>query len=340
MSSQPKSDRVRVACIGAGQFANLFHYPSLARLAEREGTVEVVALADMDEARREQTGRKWGIARRFADADEMLAEMGDAVDAVYAIMTPGPLPPVATRVLRAGKHLFTEKPAAKTSGEVEDLVAEAERAGVATCVGTNRRYSPLWRRAVEIVTENGPASGALAAFHKPMDKPMFDMSVLHADVLHVIDPLRDLLGEVAEVRGQADLWYGGDGWSPHSDNVFNAMLRFENGGGGLVTANRRAGARIERFELHGEFVTVVAELPNRLTVYRRGKDPEVLAAADIVGEGDADDMLMTYGYYHETKAFVDAIRNGSRPPTHLGDHLKLLKVCDAIAGDDHVEAPR
>ena len=333
-------DKVRVAFVGAGQFANLFHYPSLAKLAEREGTVEVVAVADMDEAKRTATAEKYAIPRQYADAAEMLDRESGKIDAVYAIMPPRPLPPVAADVIAAGLHLFCEKPAGVDSSATAALAKAAADAGVLSLVATNRRYSPLWRRAVDIVTENGPPSGAIAEFHKDMDRAMFGMDVLHADVLHVVDPLRDLLGEPADVAAHADHWYGDEGFGENSMNVYNALIRFENGGTGILSANRRAGGRVERFELHGHYVTVVAELPKQLTIYRRGeKQPQVVTAAEVVGEADAGDMLMTYGYYQENKAFVDAVRTGTRPPTDLADNLRTMRLCDRIRGGSHVAKP-
>ena len=333
-------DRLRVAFIGAGQFANLFHYPSLAELAEREGTVEVVAVADVDEAKRQKTAEKYAIPRQYADGREMLDREAGKVDAVYAIMPPTALPGVAETVLEAGLPLFCEKPAGTTSDQTRRLADLAKQKNVVSMVATNRRYSPLWRRAAEVVTEKGPASGALAEFHKNMDKAMFGMDVLHADVLHVVDPLRDLLGEAVDVAAHADHWYGSEGFGEASMNVYNALIRFDGGGTGILTANRRAGGRVERFELHGEFVTVVAELPKQLTIYKAGeKEPTVVTAADVVGEADAGDMLMTYGYYHENKAFVDAVRAGTRPATDLADNLRTMELCDRIRGGSHVAKP-
>ena len=159
-------------------------------------------------------------------------------------------------------------------------------------------------------------------------------------MLHVVDPLRDLLGEAVDVAAHADHWYGREGFGEDSMNVYNALIRFDSGGTGVLTANRRAGGRIERFELHGRFVTVVAELPKQLTIYRADrKEPTVLTAAEVVGEADAGDMLMTYGYYHENKAFVDAVRAGTRPPTDLADNLRTMELCDRIAAGGHVDKP-
>jgi len=58
----------------------------------------------------------------------------------------------------------------------------------------------------------------------------------------------------------------------------------------------------------------------------------VVTGADLVG---SEDMLDTYGYRAENRAFIDAVRSGRQPECHLGDHLALVEACERIAAGAH-----
>ncbi len=322
---------IRVGFVGAGQFANLFHYPSLARL---DG-VEVVAVADLDAELRDAAAERWGIASRYGDYREMLER--EELDAVYVIMRPGPLMPIVLEVLAAGKAVFTEKPCGTETAQTRRMAGAAAAArggrGVVTMVGCNRRYAAVLREAERRVRERGEISGALAEFHKPMQGDMFGMSVLHADAMHVIDPLRAWLGEAESVKSASYSPYTGGEWHA-SRQVYAAMLGFAGGVTALFTANRRSGTRIERYELHGNGITCIVEPPERLTVWTEGdKEPTVITGAELAGAGD---MLATYGYLEENRVFIRAVRArrdgdvDADTPTSFADNAKTMSLCDRI----------
>ena len=318
---------LRIGFIGAGQFANIYHYPSLERIAD----VRVVAVCDLDTRRRDSTAEKYDIPARYFDYQEMLER--ESLDGVYVIMKPGPLMPIVLDVLGAGLPVFTEKPCGLDTGQTRRMADAAAAArggtGVVTCVGCNRRYAPLMREAGRLVRERGAISSAVAAFHKPMHGDVFGMSVLHTDGIHALDPLRSWLGEPAEVHTFVDTPFDAAGWNV-SDQVYNAAIRFDGGASAVFTANRRSGARLERYELHGDGITCIVEPPERLTVYREGEDERrVITGAELAGVGDT---LATYGYLDESRAFLDAIRSGRDTPTGFADNVKTMELCDAIAG--------
>jgi predicted dehydrogenase len=58
---------------------------------------------------------------------------------------------MAMAALRAGKHVFIEKPMARTEAEAEEIVALAEREGLVVMVGHTFLFSPAVRRMKEIV---------------------------------------------------------------------------------------------------------------------------------------------------------------------------------------------
>ena len=71
---------VRVAVIGAGRFANMMHYPSLADIPD----ADLVAICDLDSERLNETADKYEVTGRYSNYQEMIVEKDP--DAVYVIM--------------------------------------------------------------------------------------------------------------------------------------------------------------------------------------------------------------------------------------------------------------
>ena len=73
-------------------------------------------------------------------ADELLER--DDVDLVVVSTPPSTHAPWALKALRAGKHVVVEKPFAIRTSEADEVLAEADAAGLLAVVYQNRRYDP------------------------------------------------------------------------------------------------------------------------------------------------------------------------------------------------------
>ena len=123
---------LRMGLVGAGPWARKIHGPGV---AAHPGTELAAVWARRPEAAAEVaelTG-----AMPVADFDDLLG----AVDAITFAVPPMVQAPLAARALEAGKHLVLEKPLAGSIEEAEQLVAAAERAGVATLMMLTFRYA-------------------------------------------------------------------------------------------------------------------------------------------------------------------------------------------------------
>ncbi|HOM17141.1 MAG TPA: Gfo/Idh/MocA family oxidoreductase, partial [Thermoguttaceae bacterium] len=165
------NEKVPVALIGVGGRGRWF-VETIPKMAD------VVALCDvnqlkLEEAFRfwEETGRRWAdsqhawerqaaeIYRRlvehrpptFADFRKMLKEIGGKIDAVV-VATPDHTHAVASAAaIRAGKHIFCEKPLTRTLHESRSLRELARQYKVATAMGNQGTYSGPFRRALELI---------------------------------------------------------------------------------------------------------------------------------------------------------------------------------------------
>ncbi len=123
------SERVDVAGIGVGGMGG-GDIATVARLG-----ANIVALCDVDEKQAAGTFNAFPKARRYKDFREMIDKEAKHIDAV-TVGTPDHIHAVATMAaIRAGKHVYTQKPLTHTIYESRALTKAARSAGVATQMG-------------------------------------------------------------------------------------------------------------------------------------------------------------------------------------------------------------
>ncbi len=112
---------IRVGVVGLGQIAELMLPPYLAH-----PDIDVVALCDRDDTRRDRWAPAVPGALLTGGLDELLAADLDVVD----VLVPTPLhADIGVQVLDAGHHLQIQKPIARSIEDCDRLLAAAERSG-------------------------------------------------------------------------------------------------------------------------------------------------------------------------------------------------------------------
>lgn len=142
------SEKLGVAVIGiTGQGAW-----NLRQVSNGEASVisNVVALCDVDENRSAEMRNQYPNARFFVDFRKMLDVQKD-IDAVVIATPDHTHAPAALLALRAGKHVYCEKPLAHTVREVRLMREAAAKAKVATQMGTQIHSRNNYRRVVELI---------------------------------------------------------------------------------------------------------------------------------------------------------------------------------------------
>lgn len=132
-SKKGRNEKVKIAYIGIGNRGE-----QIIQDFARTGMVEVVALCDVDMGAK-HTRKVMGMypkAKQFRDFRQMFDKAGNEFDAV-AIATPDHSHfPISMLALASGKHVYVEKPLARTFYEAELLMQAAlKRPNLATQVG-------------------------------------------------------------------------------------------------------------------------------------------------------------------------------------------------------------
>lgn len=131
----PPSERINLAGIGAGGMGG-GDIATFARLG-----CNVVALCDVDDERAAGSYRAHPKARRYKDFRQMLDKEARNIDAV-TIGTPDHIHAVAAMTaIRAGKHVYVQKPLTHTLHECRELTRAARTARVVTSMGNQGHAS-------------------------------------------------------------------------------------------------------------------------------------------------------------------------------------------------------
>jgi len=153
ISAQGANDKVNIGWIGVGTrgYAGLDWLHTAAA-----NEVQITAICDTYQGyiarAQDRLQTVWGNkAKTHVDYRELLADK--SIDAVY-IMTPEHLHHDMTiAALKAGKHVYIEKPLAHTIEEGFDIIKAWEQSKKIVQVGTQNRSSSLYKKAKELIQQ-------------------------------------------------------------------------------------------------------------------------------------------------------------------------------------------
>ncbi len=327
------SDPLHIGIIGCGKISEIYLRNLTGPLSDR---VTVVALADMVPEAAGARAEQFGVARHCTP-DELLA---DASIQLVADLTTAPAhAEVNAAILRAGKHLYSEKPLALTMDDGRELLALAEERGLRICVAPDTLLGPAMvaaKRAVDagqigdVVAAH--ASCALGAagprYINVFRGPLLDIGPYHVGaLLRLLGPAVRLTGQT---RPSRKLEASDPGLGP--DTPGTAVATIEFAGGALATIMFTADTPGYRADLRlhgtGGFMTLA--------------DPNMFGGTVTVRSGpDPRDLPGTAGENRRGLGIADmaaAIAAG-RPHTLRGDFsLHTLEVMLAViesARTDH-----
>ena len=124
--------KVNVAWVGVGNRGN-----RIISNFEAAGIANFVAFCDVDPETKHmaQARSRFPNAKIFQDWRAMLDQIGNEIDAVVVLVPDHSHFPITMAAMALGKHVYTEKPLARTFEEIELMMAAAKRHGVVTQMG-------------------------------------------------------------------------------------------------------------------------------------------------------------------------------------------------------------
>jgi predicted dehydrogenase len=140
-------DKMRVAMMGAGNWAKFAHIPGW----QRDPRTEIAVICDVVKDRAEEFAKMFGVREASSDWQEVVSRSDiDIVDIATPSATHHEL---SLAALEANKHVLCEKPVAFDFRQTDAAAALAERKGVKTKLGFTFRYSPGVQYAKSLIDE-------------------------------------------------------------------------------------------------------------------------------------------------------------------------------------------
>jgi predicted dehydrogenase len=250
---------------------------------------ELAAVCDIDTARADAAGEKWGVPRFYGVSDMLRAVDLDCVSvATGGFENGGAHYEPVLECLDAGKHVLCEKPISNNIEHAREMVRTAREKGLYFGINLNHRFVPPAARAKQWMEDGKLGQPLLINMTMWIDNPnetspWFHLRALHP---HSLDIMRFFCGDVQRVHAfgnHAPKAQGGERvcWS----NV-QVNLQFENGVVGHLTGSYDAAPRhnLERCEVMGtEGRFVLNNCFEELTLYPRRADELTVVRNSIMG---------------------------------------------------------
>ena len=238
------------------------------------GVARVAAFAGRDPAALALAAAQYGVPQTYLDWHELLRD--PAVEAVHIVTPPDRHAEMATAALRAGKHVFVEKPLATSPADADAILAAAKDAGKVAGVNFVMRYDPLYRQVLAIARngwlgrlthigfENYASDEGLGDDHWFWD-PAASGGILIEHGVHFFDILGAIAGAPAR-SVLAKTWTRPDG-TGKEDRV-QALVTYQNGvEASFYHAFNRPGAlekQAAQFAFERGHITLHGWIPTRL----------------------------------------------------------------------------
>jgi predicted dehydrogenase len=261
--SSANMQKLKVAVVGVGSLGKE-HARIYAELAST-GKVDFVGVIDSSTASFDKLSEKVK-DRRFATMDELSAA-ADAISVVTPTVTHFD---IASKFLKAGKHVLVEKPMTNNAAQANDLVQLAQDHKCVLQVGHVERFNPVLGYLEKIATDP-----RFIETHRlsPYPARSTDVGVVLDLMIHDLDVvLAFVKSEVTSVDAV------GISVLSKSEDIANARLRFANGCVANLTASRISPERLRKIRVFsGGEINSYVSLDYRAQegyIYRIARDGE------------------------------------------------------------------
>ena len=203
--------------------------------------------------------------------------------------------------LKAGKHVFVEKPLALSLEEINEIIEVYQQSEKTLTVGFNRRFSPFVQDIKQklgdsnlplnvIITVN---AGEILANHWTQDINIGGGRII-GEACHFIDLITYLSGSLVESVVMNSM---GENLAENTDNA-TILLKYQNGSSGVINyfSNGNKGYSKERIEVYAQGKTMVID-NFRKSEYYGLKSSEISRSQDK-------------GHHEQFRLFLERLKNG------------------------------
>ena len=317
------TNMLKAGVLGAGHLGKIH-----LRLLKESEKFELIGFYDANETNAKQVEAEFGY-KYFHNLTDLIAAV-DVVDVVTPTLSHFE---VGQQVIKAGKHLFVEKPITNTVEEAIELTKLAKKHRVKGQVGHVERFNPAFKAVSEKIENPMFIEAHRLAEFNPRGT---DVPVVLDLMIHDIDAVLSVVkSKVKNISAS--------GVSVISDtpDIANARIEFENGCVANLTASRISlkNMRKSRFFQRDAYISVDF-LEKKCEVVKMKDVPEnpddfamILQNAEGVKKQiyfDNPNVAPNNAILEELETFADAINNNTAPVVTLEQGTEALRVAKQI----------
>jgi len=322
---------IKIGIVGYGYWG-----PNLVRnFAETTGA-KVAAVSDLDSAKLALVQRRYPAVKTTTDFRELLSDPD--IDAI-AIATPVSTHfEVALLALRAGKHVWLEKPMTETSDQARQLIDEAQKRNLVLLVDHTFIYTGAVAKMNEII-KNGDLGQIYYYDSIRVNLGLFqrDVSVISDLAVHDFSILDHLLGE-HPVAVSAN---GTNHFPGTPENLAYVTLFYDSGVIAHTSVSWLAPVKVRQILLGGSKKMITyddLEPSEKVKVYDKGvsftDDPQKIQEMRVgyrTGDMWAPKLAAAEALAVESAHFVDCIVNNKVPKTDGQLGLRVVELIEATS---------
>jgi len=283
-----------IGIIGAGNFTSMTMLPVLGEL-----NAPLYSIASASGLTGTSLAKKYKIGKSTSDYKSIIND--PAIDLVMITTRHNEHAHMVVESLKAGKHVFVEKPLALNRQELDDILAVYDGSKTLT-VGFNRRFSPHMQKVKQLVgATQMNVIATMNAGSIPANVWVHDVKVgggrIIGEACHYMDLITFLTGSKIKA-----VCMNAMGMNPQA-NVDNAsiLLQYENGSTGVINyfANGSKAYSKERIEVYAQERTIITDNFRLTEGYGTGGFSKLKTNVDK-------------GHAAQFKLLVERVRNGGK----------------------------
>ena len=278
--------------------------------------------------------------------DEQIIFDDSEVTSVFVCTPNFRIVPLVIAALKAGKHVFSEKPPAFTAAEMQKVITAEGASGKKLMYGFNHRHHESIRKARDLVDsgEYGKILWMRGRYGKNVDEAFFngwraDVKLAGGGIfldqgIHMLDLFMLFAGKFDDVKALIS----NDFWNKEiEDNVFAMFRNSVNGVTASLHSTMTQWRHLFSLEIFLEKGHIV--LNGLKTSSGMYGNEELSIATNNPGGNHTTEQSFTYpvdvSWLSEIKHFIDCVEN-DKPVVHgcSGDALQLMELVDAVYGAD------
>lgn len=314
---------LKVGVLGAGHLGKIH-----LRLLNQSSKYELVGFYDPSKENAEKVSAEFGY-KSFDTISDLIAA-ADVVDIVTPTLSHYHC---AVDAIKAGKHIFLEKPISNTVEEAEHIIQLAKEYNVKGQVGHVERFNPAFKAVKDKI-------------HNPMfieTHRLAEFNPRGTDVPVVLDlMIHDIDAILSVVKSPVkNIHATGTAVISDSPDIANARIEFENGCVANVTSSRISMKNMRKARFFQKDAYISVDYLDKICEVVKMKDaPEVPGDFDLIlqnAEGvkkqiyfDNPSVESNNAILDELETFADAINNNTTPIVTLEDGTEALRIAYRI----------